>query len=76
MSFSTLQPVVPLGDGQSFQAEFKSQTGTWVKLRDLPTPYSFDEAFLLCEVLGGSWVAWVPDCGEVLLQPREFYRLP
>jgi hypothetical protein len=56
-------------------ASFVPQSSTWVKLRDLPSPYSFDEAWLLCEANDGHWVAWIPNYGERLLAPGEFYAL-
>jgi hypothetical protein len=44
----------------------------WVKLRDLPSAYSFDEALLLCECAEeGRWVAWVPDFGEIVLEANQ-----
>lgn len=50
------------------------QPSTWVKLLQLPTPYSFDEALLLCQESEERWLAWVPDCGEVVLHRSEFYQ--
>jgi hypothetical protein len=54
---------------------FQPQSDTWVKLRDRPTPYSDDEALLLCETVEGLWLAWVSGFGQMTLQPGEFYRL-
>ncbi|MBD2163634.1 hypothetical protein H6G04_04365 [Calothrix membranacea FACHB-236] len=44
----------------------------WVKLLQLPNPYSFDEALLLCPVSKHEWLAWIPDHGEVVLHISEF----
>jgi len=49
------------------------EANTWVKLLSLPSPYSFDEALLLCQVAVDAWLAWVPDYGEIRLQTSQFY---
>lgn len=49
------------------------QPSTWVKLRELPSPFSYDEALLLCEAGNGSWIAWIPEYGEIQLFPGQFY---
>ncbi|AFY93201.1 hypothetical protein [Chamaesiphon minutus] len=54
---------------------FQPQNDTWVKLRDRPNDYSDDEALLLCETVGGAWLAWVSGFGQIDLQPGEFYRI-
>jgi hypothetical protein len=54
---------------------FQPQADTWVKLRQRPNEYSDDEALLLCETVAGVWLGWVPGCGQIALQPGEFYRL-
>jgi hypothetical protein len=46
---------------------------TWVKLLQLPGEYAFDEAKLLCQESSDTWVAWVPDFGEVVLDRSQFY---
>jgi hypothetical protein len=65
--------------------EFTPTPYLWVKLRDLLSDCSYDEALLLCEVTvepsenfdrnsePQEWVAWVPDVGEVRLQRHQFY---
>lgn len=40
---------------------------TWVKLRELPSPYSYDEALLLCQHSDTEWLVWIPDHGEMIL---------
>lgn len=61
--------------GQALNASWKSQAkppqqlqaSTWVKLRELPSPYSHDEALLLCQHSETEWVVWIPECGEMVL---------
>lgn len=48
------------------------QPSTWVKLLELPSPFSFDEALLLCSQSETEWLAWIPDYGEVVLNTRQF----
>ncbi|MGI2906135.1 hypothetical protein [Tolypothrix sp. VBCCA 56010] len=50
----------------------KLQASTWVKLLELPSTFSFDEALLLCQVTEDEWLAWIPDHGEELLNTRQF----
>jgi len=45
----------------------------WVKLLELPSPYAADEAMLLCQASASSWVAWVPEHGEIVLTRSQFY---
>ncbi len=56
------------------QNRFSPMAQTWVTLRDLPSEYSFDQALLLCEADRDTWVAWVPDHGEVRLDRAQFFR--
>ncbi|MEB3292268.1 MAG: hypothetical protein VKJ24_03835 [Synechococcales bacterium] len=46
---------------------------TWVKLLELPSPYAFAEAMLICLASPDTWVAWVPDHGEVRIDRSQFY---
>lgn len=46
---------------------------TWVKLLQPPSDYAFEEAKLLCQESPMTWVAWVPDYGEVVLDRSDFY---
>ncbi|MDZ8094694.1 MAG: hypothetical protein RM049_19525 [Nostoc sp. DedQUE04] len=48
------------------------RASTWVKLLQLPNPFSFDEALLLCPVSADEWLAWIPDHGEAILNIRQF----
>jgi hypothetical protein len=45
---------------------------TWIKLRELPGPFSADEALLLCQYSENQWLAWVPEYGEILLDTDQF----
>jgi hypothetical protein len=45
----------------------------WVKLIQPPSEYSFGEAMLLCQETENTWLAWIPDYGEVLLDKSNFY---
>lgn len=56
-------------------AGFIPQAHQWVRLRDRISPYSAEEALLLCENSDGSWVTWVPDYGEATLQREKLLKL-
>ena len=45
----------------------------WVKLLQLPSEYALDEAKLLCQDSPETWVAWVPNYGEVVMHRSNFY---
>lgn len=53
----------------------KIEANTWVKVLERPSPYSFDEALLLCQVSFDEWLAWIPDYGKVHLNVKQFYTL-
>jgi hypothetical protein len=44
---------------------------TWVPLKHRPTPFSADEALLLCQCSHDRWLAWVPNYGEINLSIDE-----
>lgn len=46
---------------------------SWVHLLQRPSDYGFDEAMLLCEESSGTWVVWIPDYGETVLDKSYFY---
>ncbi|WP_375473671.1 hypothetical protein [uncultured Nostoc sp.] len=48
------------------------RASTWVNLLQLPKPFSFDEALLLCPVSADDWLAWIPDHGETILNIGQF----
>ncbi|MBW4568392.1 MAG: hypothetical protein KME31_10265 [Tolypothrix carrinoi HA7290-LM1] len=61
------------GSSKSYpNSQHKLQASTWVKLLELPSTFSFDEALLLCQVTEDEWLAWIPDHGEALLNTRQF----
>ena len=45
----------------------------WVKLLEKPNEFSFDEALLLCQESLETWVAWIPNHGEIILHRNCFY---
>lgn len=45
----------------------------WVKLIEPPSEYAFDEARLLCPDSPDTWIAWIPDYGEIVLDKSHFY---
>lgn len=46
---------------------------TWVKLLQPLSDYAADEAKLLCQSSHNTWVVWVSDHGEAVLDRSEFY---
>ena len=52
------------------QQEFKPDT--WVKLLELPSFFSFEEALLVCQISEDEWIAWIPDHGEAVLNTNQF----
>ncbi len=61
-----------LSKSYAIESEQDFQTAMWVKLLELPNPFSFDEALLLCPVSGDEWLAWIPDHGECTLRTTQF----
>ncbi|WP_019499085.1 hypothetical protein [Pseudanabaena sp. PCC 6802] len=57
------------------QPQQQYEPSTWVKLLELPNPYSFDEALLMCEYDDGNWSVWIPNHGEAVLSPYQFCHL-
>jgi len=58
---------------QSYSQNYPSpQPNIWVKLLELPSPYSQDEALLLCEDTPGTWAVWIPEYGETTLTNGQF----
>ncbi|KAF3884005.1 MULTISPECIES: hypothetical protein [Nostocales] len=48
------------------------ESNNWVTLTELPSPYSFHEALLLCQISQDEWLAWIPDHGEAVLNSNQF----
>jgi len=69
--YSSSATVNPYTSNQWNSSE-EPQPGQWVHLLELPNPFSFDEALLLCQSSGDRWVAWIPNHGEAVLNTRQF----
>ncbi|AFZ27676.1 hypothetical protein Cylst_5676 [Cylindrospermum stagnale PCC 7417] len=54
-------------DGLSKSDSPQFPTPAWIHLWELPNPFSFDEALLLCQVSEDEWLVWIPDHGEAIL---------
>ncbi|MBH8563877.1 hypothetical protein I8748_17070 [Nostoc sp. CENA67] len=50
----------------------ESPASKWVHLLELPSPFSSDEALLLCPISADKWLAWIPDHGEAILYTWQF----
>lgn len=48
------------------------EASTWVQLQAPLSPYSEDEALLLCQHSDTEWVVWVPGYGETILDRCQF----
>jgi hypothetical protein len=48
------------------------EASTWVHLRELPSPFSFNEAMLLCKQSDDEWIVWIPEHGEAVLHTSQF----
>lgn len=55
--------------------ESECPSSTWVKLQESPSPYSHDEALLLCQHSDTEWMAWVPGYGEIVLHRSQFSEI-
>lgn len=51
------------------------QASTWVQLRERPSPYSHDEALLLCQHSDTEWIVWIPDHGEIILHRSQISQV-
>lgn len=58
---------------QQFHQKFRPST--WVQLLELPSPFSFDEALLLCQHSNDQWLAWIPDYGEIVIHTSQFCQI-
>ncbi len=50
------------------------QLDTWVRLLEPESfnPFCHDEALLLCQISNWEWIAWIPDCGEAVINIDQF----
>lgn len=67
MKLAPVKSPVSSSLNSSAKTNLTLQAATWVKLRELPSPYSYDEAVLLCQHSDTEWVVWIPDHGEMIL---------
>jgi len=56
----------------NWSTKIEYEASTWVQLLELPSPYSFGEALLLCQHSEDEWIAWIPDHGEAVLHTSQF----
>lgn len=61
-----------LSKSNSSTTESELCDSTWVKLRELPSPYSYEEALLLCQHSDTEWIVWIPDYGQMILHRSQF----
>ncbi|MBE9191602.1 hypothetical protein IQ230_14850 [Gloeocapsopsis crepidinum LEGE 06123] len=66
-------PLSAIASGWNPVCQITYTRDTWVKLLQSPSEYAFDEAKLLCQESPDTWLAWVPDHGEVVLDRSDFY---
>ena len=50
------------------------ESGTWVQLSNLPETCYMDEAILLSKKSENSWLAWLPEWGQIVLFPNSISR--
>lgn len=83
MKFDTYKPGVAVQTRSAKPAPYPScplnwtrqlaySASTWVHLLELPNPFSYDEAMLLCKHSDEEWLAWIPDHGEAVLHTSQF----
>jgi hypothetical protein len=68
---SALENAIALGWNPACHITYTRNT--WVKLLQPLTEYAFDEAKLLCQESPNTWVVWIPDLGEIVLDRSHFY---
>lgn len=57
------------------QSQQAFKPDSWVKLLELPSSFSFDEALLVCQISEDEWIAWIPDHGEAVLNTSQFCQI-
>ncbi|WP_416672109.1 hypothetical protein [Egbenema bharatensis] len=70
---SDLDLELAIASGWSPVCHITYNRDAWVKLLQPLSEYGFDEAKLLCQASADTWIAWVPDHGEVVLHHSDFY---
>jgi len=67
-----LHPLNWSSQPENSKTEQEFEASTWVQLREPPSPYSHDEALLLCQHSDTEWMVWIPDHGEMILPRSQF----
>lgn len=78
MKLDTYQPGVnlpPYLQRQTRLSKPECQSSRWVKLQEQPSPYSHNEALLLCQHSDTEWIAWVPDYGQIVIHQCQFREI-
>lgn len=70
-----LQPLSWFSKPENSTFKQELQAKTWVQLRELPSPYSHDEALLLCQHSDTEWIVWIPDHGEMILHRSQIGKV-
>jgi hypothetical protein len=78
LSLSLKEAPVNLQQSQPPQFCFLSSTlnpkvrpDIWIKLSELPSPYAHDEALLICQHSPSTWIVWIPDHGEAIMEIQD-----
>ncbi|NEO62982.1 MAG: hypothetical protein F6J98_22100 [Moorea sp. SIO4G2] len=59
----------------SSNLEAESDSQIWVKAPDLPNSIHCEEALILGREYENTWLAWIPDYGEIILSDSELANL-
>ncbi|NEP24104.1 MAG: hypothetical protein F6J94_13910 [Moorea sp. SIO1F2] len=62
-------------DNNSSNLEGESYSQVWVKAPDIPNSIHCEEALILCRQSENTWLAWIPDYGEIILSDSELANL-
>ena len=68
-----LKPITYASCPLNWQRKHEYEPSAWVQLLDLPNPFSYGEALLLCKHSEDEWVVWIPDHGETVLHVSQFF---
>ncbi len=56
------------------QSPQEFQASSWVQLLEPLSPFTFDEALLVCQHSEDQWLAWIPDYGQAIIHASQFCR--
>ncbi|NES81606.1 MAG: hypothetical protein F6K10_09465 [Moorea sp. SIO2B7] len=59
----------------SSNLEAESDSQVWVKAPDIPNSIHCEEALILGRESENTWLAWIPDYGEIILSDSELANL-